>query len=155
MCLMFFFSLSLSLFFLFSHHLPCSLFCGFCSSSFIRFLFWSGSFLSSAEEKYFAYEIASLWFSLSTDCFGIQKKQILRIYCFLQSVLSSKLYGIQTFESFLAAFQKKILYPLQLKNSKPRNINCFSENCEKSISTRGRWESEIVLVNAANGAGGE
>ena len=38
MCLMFFFSVSLSLLFLFSHHLPCSLFCGFCSQQFFHSL---------------------------------------------------------------------------------------------------------------------
>ena len=76
--------LSLSLVFLFSHDLHSSSFALVASSS-VRFLFWSGSFLSPADEKYFAYEVASLWFWLTADCFGIQKKQILRSYCFSQS----------------------------------------------------------------------
>ena len=64
------------------------------ASSSIHFLFWSGSFLSPADEKYFAYEVALLWFWLTADCFGIQKEQILHSYCFSQSEFGKFLWRI-------------------------------------------------------------
>ena len=87
---------------------------------------------------------------------GLNKREwgVATLHFEISLFLSSKLYGIQTFESSLAAGEKKTLYPLQLKNSEPWNINSFSENCEKSISMQGRWESGVILIKAANGEGG-